>query len=539
MNCFQQIVNRVRIAALVGLFIVAGVGAVPASGQTFRVVGAIPPTIGPIENPAAQQVVQGRNGELYTISGYQGGLLSATTAGAFAEVAQPFGNGVTLGSDGNLYTAQYFDRDGCGEVWKTTPTGTSTELNTICGIYGNGPEVSPTQAPNGIFYGPASEIPSGGAGTIYSITSSGTVALVYNLSNATGSVPVAPLVVGSDGELYGGTRLGGSNNDGVLFRITTGGTYTVLHNFAGSDGADLERGLFLASDGNLYGVTQFGGTDNNGVFFKLTSSGAYTVLYNFPSTYPPVNSSLMQATDGNFYGLIEQGNSSQPGWIFSLSTTGTFTIVHTFCQETDCTDGIAPSTPLMQDTNGNLYGFTVHGGDASACDDVGCGVLYSLDIGAAPFASLESTSGKEGARAGIFGQGFNARSVVKFGGTQATAVTPGGTGFLSATVPAGALTGAVTVTTGSTTLTSSRTFDVTPTMLSFSPSSGSVGTSVTISGTGLLQTTKVAFNGKSASFSVVSDSEVNATVPAGATSGRIKVATRGGSVQSSTEFTVN
>lgn len=346
-------------------------------------------------------------------------------------------------------------------------------------------------------------------------------------------------MVGSDGNLYGGTRFGGTNNDGVLFRITTGGTYTVLHNFAGPDGNDLENGLTLASDGNLYGVTHFGGADNNGVFFKLTNSGAYTVLYDFPTTYPPVNSSLMQATDGNFYGLIEQGNGSQPGWIFSMSTTGTFTIVHEFCQETGCTDGITPSTPVMQHTNGNLYGFTGHWGNTSVCQGAGCGVLYSLNIGAAPFASLEATSGKEGARIGIFGQGFNARSVVKFGGTQATAVTPGSTGFLSATVPAGALTGAVTVTTGSTTLTSSRTFDVTPTMLSFSPSSGSVGTVVTISGTGLLQTSKVAFNGKSATFTVVSDSEINATVPTGATSGRIRVMTHGGSVTSSTEFTVN
>jgi hypothetical protein len=193
----------------------------------------------------------------------------------------------------------------------------------------------------------------------------------------------------------------------------------------------------------------------------------------------------------------------------------------------------------MQDTNGNLYGFTVHGGDTSVCQGAGCGVLYSFDIGAGAFARLESTSGKEGARIGIFGQGFNARSVVKFGGTQATAVTPGGTGFLSAAVPAGALTGAVTVTTGSTTLTSSRPFDVTPTMLSFSPTSGPVGTLVTINGTGLMQTMRVAFNGKAASFTVVSDTEITATVPTGATTGKIRVTTKGGSVTSSTDFTVN
>jgi uncharacterized repeat protein (TIGR03803 family) len=539
MNCIRPELKTCHIAALIAFVILTSGAAVVVNAQTFSVVGILPSTIGPITNPAAQQVAQGRNGEIYTISTNQGGLLSATTSGMFAEVAQPFGNGVTLGSDGNFYTAQYFDRVGCGEVWKTTPQGTATELNTICGADGNGPESSPVQAPNGIFYGTSSEIPSGGAGTIYSITSSGTVGLVHTFVAGDGNNPVAPLVVGSDGNLYGGTRSGGTNNDGVLFKVTTGGTYTVLHNFAGSDGADLEHGLFLGSDGNLYGVTQIGGSANNGAFFKLTNSGTYTVLYNLPISYSPANSSLVQATDGNLYGLLGQGNSSEPGWIYSITTAGTFTILHEFCQQTNCTDGIAPSTPLMQHTNGNLYGFTVHGGDTSVCGGNGCGVLYSFNIGKGAFANLGSTSGKEGVKVGIFGQGFSAKSVVKFGGTQATAFTASGTTFLNATVPAGALTGSVTVTTGSTTLTSSRTFNVTPTMTSFSPSSGPVGQLVAINGTGLTQTTKVTFNGKSASFTLVSDIEITATVPTGATTGKIKVTTKGGSATSATSFTVN
>ena len=65
-------------------------------------------------------------------------------------------------------------------------------------------------------------------------------------------------------------------------------------------------------------------------------------------------------------------------------------------------------------------------------------------------------------------------------------------------MPAAALTGALTVTTGTTTLTSRQTFDVLPTITSFTPESGPVGASVTIKGTGLKQTTKVTFDGKSA-----------------------------------------
>src|SRR5258707_4167974 len=100
-------------------------------------------------------------------------------------------------------------------------------------------------------------------------------------------------------------------------------------------------------------------------------------------------------------------------------------------------------------------------------------------------------TGKEEAKIGILGQGFIASSVVKFGGIQATTVTRAGTTYITATVPSGALTGTVTVTTGATKLTTPQTFKVTPTLGSFTPPSGPVGTVVTINGTGLMQTSQV------------------------------------------------
>jgi uncharacterized protein (TIGR03437 family) len=106
-------------------------------------------------------------------------------------------------------------------------------------------------------------------------------------------------------------------------------------------------------------------------------------------------------------------------------------------------------------------------------------------------------------------------------------------------VPAGALTGKVTVTTGPITLSSSQTFKVLPTITKFSPTGGPVGTSVTITGTGLKQTTKVTFDGKSATFTVNSDTQVTADVPTGAATGKIAVTTKGGSATSATSFTVN
>ncbi len=77
-----------------------------------------------------------------------------------------------------------------------------------------------------------------------------------------------------------------------------------------------------------------------------------------------------------------------------------------------------------------------------------------------------------------------------------------------------------------------------PTITSFSPASGPVGTTVTINGTNFTGATSVTFNGVSASFIINSNVKITATVPTGATTGKIAVTTPGGTATSATNFTV-
>ncbi|MGA7514767.1 MAG: IPT/TIG domain-containing protein [Candidatus Sulfotelmatobacter sp.] len=89
------------------------------------------------------------------------------------------------------------------------------------------------------------------------------------------------------------------------------------------------------------------------------------------------------------------------------------------------------------------------------------------------------------------------------------------------------------------TLTSNKTFRVVPQVTSFSPANGPVSTSVVITGESFIGVIDVHFgNVKVTSFTVDSDTQITATVPAGAETGKISVCTPGGSGDSATSFTV-
>lgn len=77
-----------------------------------------------------------------------------------------------------------------------------------------------------------------------------------------------------------------------------------------------------------------------------------------------------------------------------------------------------------------------------------------------------------------------------------------------------------------------------PMISSFAPSSGSVGTSVTIQGSNLSGASAVKFNGVAATFTVASDTEVRTAVPTGATTGKISITATAGTGSSADNFTV-
>jgi hypothetical protein len=207
----------------------------------------------------------------------------------------------------------------------------------------------------------------------------------------------------------------------------------------------------------------------------------------------------------------------------------------------DYTTGATPEITPFQHTSGVAYGESSVGGtgNVSPCSAGLCGVFYSWKSTSLPaFVSLLPYSGKVGKTIEFLGQGFKGTTSVSFGGTAAKFQIVSDT-YLTATVPTGATTGSVMVKISAGTLASNRVFRVTPQILSFNPTSGPVGTNVTITGVSLKQATKVAFGGVAAtSFAVNSDKQVTATVPTGAQNGHITITTPGGVAVSRGIFTV-
>ncbi len=155
----------------------------------------------------------------------------------------------------------------------------------------------------------------------------------------------------------------------------------------------------------------------------------------------------------------------------------------------------------------------------------------SFTVGPAPappsISSLAPQAGPPGTIVTIRGLELTQPSLVTFGGVSAVFNSVSDT-VIVATVPTAAITGAIQVSASQGTATSGGMFVVAPRIGTFGPHSGPVGTSVLIGGVNFLGTTIVLFHTTPATFSVLSNTMIQALVPPGATSGPLTVTNPGG-----------
>ncbi|HTA25893.1 MAG TPA: choice-of-anchor tandem repeat GloVer-containing protein [Terriglobales bacterium] len=428
----------------------------------------------------------------------------------------PYGS-FTQGRDGNLYgTTSNGGPDNSGNpsdgvIFDVTPAGAFRAVYSFCGAKhcrgGALPYAGLVLGTDGSFYGTtAYGGPKYGAGAIFKVTSFGELTFLHLFDRSDGVFPTAALIQASDGNLYGTTVGGGSDyHGGTIFRVSTRGVFETLHDFTGIDGED-PLGLVQGADGNLYGTTGSGGIgcfggDGCGTVFKITLAGELTTLLQF-GVSDPFPSGLILGSDGNLYGTTYGGD----GTVFKITPQG---ILTTLCNLSSA-DGSGPEGNLVEGSDGNLYGVTQYGGTAQLGN-----IFMVTPTGTA--TELYSFSGPDGADplSGLF-QATNGTfyGMTNGGGDDACYPYNRGCGV------------AFSLSTGL------RPF------VAFVHSYGRVGHTVGILGQGFVGTTSVEFNGTAASFTVVSDSYLTATVPAGATTGYLTAATPSGTLTSNVPFQV-
>jgi uncharacterized repeat protein (TIGR03803 family) len=102
-----------------------------------------------------------------------------------------------------------------------------------------------------------------------------------------------------------------------------------------------------------------------------------TILYAFPGQpdgsgpyAPPIKDK-----HGNLYGTTYAGGSKDWGTVYEISASGKETVLHSFVGGKD---GSTPTSGLIMDARGNLYGTTYTGGSTACFNGYGCGVVYKL-----------------------------------------------------------------------------------------------------------------------------------------------------------------
>ncbi len=316
----------------------------------------------------------------------------------------PLGDPV-VDSAGNVYGSTYYlNGYGNGIVFEVSPGANGAWTFSTVYAFAGGPDggnlyTSLVLGKDGHFYGTSSRGGLYQNGEIFDLIPSKGLAwkksalFSFNYSDGQGAGPNQPVLDGA-GDLYVSTGAGASS----VLKLTpsSSGAWSSqrLYSFRlGDEGYTTIGTLIGDSAGNLFGTTQSGGLKHSGAVFELSPlpGGGWVsrTIYSFAGgtdgEFP--SSGMKFDASGNLYGTTRYGGTvgctKRCGTVFELSpgAHGAW-IEKVLYRFTGGADGDGPSSSLVMDSAGSLYGATTAGGNLSYCwyvpNEAGCGVIYKL-----------------------------------------------------------------------------------------------------------------------------------------------------------------
>jgi uncharacterized repeat protein (TIGR03803 family) len=315
-------------------------------------------------------------------------LYSFGGANASRDGANP-GTRVTFAADGSLYGTTYSGggpqsgcpgSQGCGTVFHLAPPPAAPESvmapwkETVLyrftgGSDGGEPYGELTFDQSGNIYG--TTWTGTESGVVYELIPSGggwTQSVIY--TPGTGYAAYGAVVFDRFGSLYGVLYEGSGYDFGAVYQLTPSGsgwTPQTLYSFTGGSDGWGPSGVIVDGSGNLYGPTVWGANGElGGTVFELTPSNgggwSFTTIYDLPAEGYGPEANLVMDSAGNLYGTIYGEGPGGAGSVFKLTPTDSgwiYTSLHDF---TNGSDGGAPMSNVVFDSNGNLYGTASQGG---------------------------------------------------------------------------------------------------------------------------------------------------------------------------------
>ncbi len=505
-------------------------GHVYRHGAVPRIVGATSGTPAPSTSPVSNGAESGSSGKDVT---YGGGLTAGGLVGAGVTTGQPQVFLVFFGGEWGTEST-----DGSGQaVFSNDPESEAPALQSFYAGLGTDGELWSgivTQYCDGVAFGATScnsasqniPYPSHGvlSGTWYdnsssatSVTSAGATGNQLAAEAEAAAAHFGNLTQASNRDIqYVIASPTGADPDG--WNDPTNG-YCAYHDDTHDpfiDGGGPVSGP-IAAFTNLPYVPDAGGSCGanfvnsgpSGVLDGATSTASHeyaeTLTDQFPETVPPPGWS--DSSGDEIADLCVYITAPEAGAMYDLTlATGTFVVQGLWSNQADGGHG-------------------------------GCVDSAPVDTFAPTITGFTPPKAPAGASVTITGNALNGATKVAFGGVPASILSDSATTVV-AEVPSAASLAQITVTTAGGTAISHRTFLPEPTLSGFSPGSGTIGSLVTIEGSGFAGARKVSLHGKK--MTVLSDgpTQITAVVPKRAVSGPIAVKTKGGISTSAAVFTV-